>query len=93
MKCSLALLEHSPINSGNAGYWNAISNKNTEQYIIIYIILQIVIQSKNSIMSFQSYLDNIQTKTGKTAADFKKLAEKKGFLTGSWSFHGFICAF
>ncbi len=32
-------------------------------------------------MSFQAYLDNIQAKTGKSAADFKKLAEKKGFLT------------
>jgi hypothetical protein len=31
-------------------------------------------------MSFQAYLDNIQAKTGKSAADFKKLAEKKGFL-------------
>lgn len=31
-------------------------------------------------MSFQAYLDNIQTKTGKTAEDFKKLAEKKKFL-------------
>ena len=31
-------------------------------------------------MSFQAYLDNIQKKTGKTPADFKKLAEKKGFL-------------
>jgi hypothetical protein len=31
-------------------------------------------------MSFQAYLDNIQAKTGKTPADFKKLAEKKGFL-------------
>ena len=31
-------------------------------------------------MSFQAYLENIQTKTGKTADDFKKLAEKKGFL-------------
>ena len=30
-------------------------------------------------MSFQAYLDNIQTKTGKTADDFKKLGEKKGF--------------
>jgi len=25
-------------------------------------------------------IDNIKTKTGKTPADFKKLAEKKGFL-------------
>ena len=32
-------------------------------------------------MSFQAYLDNIQAKTGKSAADFKKLAEQKGFLT------------
>ena len=31
-------------------------------------------------MSFQAYLDNIQAKTGKTPADFKKLAEKKGLL-------------
>lgn len=31
-------------------------------------------------MSFQAYLDNIQAKTGKTPADFKSLAEKKGFL-------------
>ena len=30
-------------------------------------------------MSFQAYLDNIQLKTGKSPADFKKLAEKKGF--------------
>jgi hypothetical protein len=30
-------------------------------------------------MSFQAYLDNIQSKTGKTPADFKKLAEEKGF--------------
>ena len=33
-------------------------------------------------MSFQAYIDNIKTKTGKTPADFKKLAEKKGFLKG-----------
>jgi len=31
-------------------------------------------------MSFQAYLDNIQAKTGKSPRDFKKLAEKKGFL-------------
>ncbi|HNP21919.1 MAG TPA: DUF4287 domain-containing protein [Panacibacter sp.] len=31
-------------------------------------------------MSFQAYLDNIQQKTGKTAEDFTKLAEQKGFL-------------
>jgi hypothetical protein len=31
-------------------------------------------------MSFQAYIDNIQSKTGKSAADFRKLAEKKGFL-------------
>jgi hypothetical protein len=31
-------------------------------------------------MSFQAYLDNIQTKTGKSPSDFRKLAEKKGFL-------------
>jgi hypothetical protein len=31
-------------------------------------------------MSFQAYIDNIKTKTGKTPADFKKLAEEKGFI-------------
>lgn len=31
-------------------------------------------------MSFQAYLNNIQAKTGKTPADFKKMAEAKGFL-------------
>ena len=31
-------------------------------------------------MSFQAYIDNIKTKTGKTPGDFKKMAEKKGFL-------------
>ncbi|MEG3791871.1 DUF4287 domain-containing protein [Lysobacter sp. CCNWLW3] len=29
-------------------------------------------------MSFQAYLDNIQTKTGKTPSDFRALAAKKG---------------
>lgn len=33
-------------------------------------------------MSFQAYLDNIKAKTGKSPSDFKKLAEKKGFLKG-----------
>lgn len=31
-------------------------------------------------MSFQAYINNIKTKTGKTPDDFKKLAEEKGFL-------------
>ena len=31
-------------------------------------------------MSFQAYIDNIKAKTGKTPADFKKMAEKKEFL-------------
>jgi len=35
--------------------------------------------SKDLIMSFQAYLDNIQAKTGKSPNDFKRLAEKKGF--------------
>lgn len=30
-------------------------------------------------MSFQAYLDNIQAKTGKSPADFKTMAEEKGF--------------
>ena len=29
-------------------------------------------------MSFQAYLDNIKTKTGKTPEDFKSLAKKAG---------------
>lgn len=32
-------------------------------------------------MSFQAYLNNIKTKTGKGPADFRKLAEKKGFTS------------
>ena len=31
-------------------------------------------------MSFQAYLDNIQTKTGKSPDDLKDLAAEKGFL-------------
>ncbi len=31
-------------------------------------------------MTFQAYLDNIQTKTGKSPDDFKKLAAKRGFI-------------
>jgi hypothetical protein len=31
-------------------------------------------------MSFQAYLDNIQTKTGKSPDDLKILATEKGFL-------------
>ena len=31
-------------------------------------------------MSFQAYLDNIQTKTGKSPDDFKTMAEQKGFM-------------
>lgn len=30
-------------------------------------------------MSFQAYLNNIRAKTGKSAADFRALAEEKGF--------------
>ena len=33
-------------------------------------------------MSFQAYIDNIKAKTGKTPADFKKLAGKKEFIVG-----------
>lgn len=33
-------------------------------------------------MSFQAYLDNIQTKTGKTPEDFMALARSKGFMEG-----------
>jgi len=30
-------------------------------------------------MSFQAYLTNIESKTGKSPADFRRLAEEKGF--------------
>ena len=33
-------------------------------------------------MSFQAYLDNIKAKTGNSAEDFKKLADKKGLTQG-----------
>jgi hypothetical protein len=32
-------------------------------------------------MSFQSYLENIKTKTGKGPEDFRRLAAEKGFTT------------
>lgn len=31
-------------------------------------------------MTFQAYIENIKAKTGKTPADFKRLAEAKGFV-------------
>ena len=31
-------------------------------------------------MSFQAYIDHIRTKTGKTPAEFRRLAERKGLL-------------
>ena len=31
-------------------------------------------------MSFQTYMDNIQTKTGKSPEDFLRLGEEKGFV-------------
>ena len=31
-------------------------------------------------MSFQAYLDNIKTKTGKAPEDFRALAEERGFF-------------
>jgi hypothetical protein len=31
-------------------------------------------------MTFQAYVDNIKTKTGKTPEDFRKIAGKKGLL-------------
>ncbi|MFI5445740.1 DUF4287 domain-containing protein [Polaromonas sp. UC242_47] len=30
-------------------------------------------------MTFQAYIDNIQAKTSKSPADFKKMADQKGF--------------
>jgi len=32
-------------------------------------------------VTFQAYLDNIEAKTGKSPADFRKLAMKKGYLS------------
>jgi len=39
-----------------------------------------VVLIKKKTMSFQAYLDTIKKKTGKGPDEFKKLAEKKGFL-------------
>ena len=33
-------------------------------------------------MSFQAYLDNIQTKTGKSPDDFRKIAAQRGYTAG-----------
>jgi hypothetical protein len=55
------------------------------------------------IMSFQAYLDNIKTKTGKTPEDFKRQLQKENYwiliskhlirnymkkTTGTWTFDG-----
>jgi hypothetical protein len=32
-------------------------------------------------MTFKAYLDNIEAKTGTSAADFKRLARKRGYLS------------
>jgi Domain of unknown function (DUF4287) len=32
-------------------------------------------------MSLRAYLDNIEAKTGKNAADFKRLAQEQGFVS------------
>lgn len=34
-----------------------------------------------AIMTFKAYLENIEAKTGKSPADFKRMASEKGFLT------------
>lgn len=34
-------------------------------------------------MSFQAYLDNIKAKTGQGPADFRKLAARKGYMSGA----------
>ena len=41
-------------------------------------------------MSFQAYLDNIKTKTGKTPEDFKKIADKKGLLNAGFKASDFV---
>jgi hypothetical protein len=33
-------------------------------------------------VTFQAYLDNIKTKTGKSSSDFRQLASQKGFMAG-----------
>jgi hypothetical protein len=33
-------------------------------------------------MTFKAYIDNIHAKTGKTPDDFRRLAERKGFIDG-----------
>jgi hypothetical protein len=45
-------------------------------------MLESVEPSRESDMSFQAYLDNIQAKTGKSPADFRRLATDKGFAVG-----------
>lgn len=44
------------------------------------VLLQLDLTIIIFFMSFQAYLDTIQTKTGKSPSDYKELAEQKGFL-------------
>jgi Domain of unknown function (DUF4287) len=39
-----------------------------------------IVKRRPDRMSFQAYIDNIKAKTGKTPAEFKKLADKEGLL-------------
>ena len=41
-------------------------------------------------MSFQAYLDTIQTKTGNTPDDFRQMATEKGLMTPMAKAVGFI---
>jgi hypothetical protein len=51
-----------------------------DQSVIPWMIKYAPAAQGEKITSFQAYIDNIKTKTGKTPEDFKKLAEKKGLL-------------
>jgi len=46
----------------------------------LFLVGRPYLYAYNLPMTFQAYIDNIETKTGKTPADFIKLAGEKGLL-------------
>jgi len=51
--------------------------KFSNHFIFVESMFKII---NSTIMSFHAYLDNIKAKTGNSAEDFKKLADKKDLL-------------
>ncbi len=77
------------LGSLRALHWGLPSNDQANDIaiggcLIVAIFALFVVRAniEREIMSFQAYLDNIKTKTGKGPDDFRRMAEEKGFTEG-----------